>query len=851
MLFRSAFTRLRLIQTPEILALLCCVFVFSGIIVSAQFCLGRAKANFEETGLGAARRDTGYVRDEVSAVTRRIDALEQNALQTEHAYRNTLPDFKVMLDGLRRQAAIAAPEVLDVAATDAAGNIEWSTNYNSTPGRSIADRDYFQTISTTDIGKIISTPVIGKLSGKPTIQFVFAVRDTSNKFQGTVVVAVDANVAKLLQNSIHDDHESVVSIVRSDSQILSRSSVGSKPITELKTSNMPGFISKVVREGSSSYHLRSQIDGVSRFYAASHIPEWNAVLLVGLDDRPEMIRLSRARTETIAISVLAGLVDLALYLAAIASLRRMKAVARIEAISRDLSLRENVLIQIAKNTKDMIHLMDEEFRYIYLNEACRQTLGFDIESRIGLRMGHSVPAHSALNSAIASLMANGGSQRLLLDVPDIAGKIHWLDVEIVKVDIREDDIASPCRYFSVAHDVTERVLAERKAVVTQQRIENILRLGPGFFFELYIAADGEVCVDLPVECSDRLLGHSMESAIRGGMLAEQTHPGDHERLQQAIQRCIADGWASTEFRVFAKDGALHWMLCQMQLARSHIKGHEVIAFVTDVTSEHTMRNRLRHSEQLATLGHLSANVAHEMNQPLAAILLSAENALHLVSIDRATPERMTAKLESIVSQVQRLSQFVNRIRQFSRDEHGEVTIFTVDSAIDEALTLAAGRINASGVVIETRFAADLPSLQTERLLLEQILMNLVVNACDAYMETARLPSADTWPVIISADVAENCLIISVADRAGGIPPSVMAKLFEPFFTTKSQDQGTGLGLSICAANVAELGGEISARNADGGAVFEVHLPSSLFARPDDTNSATRLNSILLHAGEQF
>ena len=74
MLFRSAFTRLRLIQTPEILALLCCVFVFSGIIVSAQFCLGRAKANFEETGLGAARRDTGYVRDEVSAVTRRIDA---------------------------------------------------------------------------------------------------------------------------------------------------------------------------------------------------------------------------------------------------------------------------------------------------------------------------------------------------------------------------------------------------------------------------------------------------------------------------------------------------------------------------------------------------------------------------------------------------------------------------------------------------------------------------------------------------------------------------------------------------------------------------------------------------------
>ena len=255
----------------------------------------------------------------------------------------------------------------------------------------------------------------------------------------------------------------------------------------------------------------------------------------------------------------------------------------------------------------------------------------------------------------------------------------------------------------------------------------------------------------------------------------------------------------------------------------------MIVFVTDISSEHAMRNRLRHSEQLATLGHLSASIAHEMNQPLASLMLAAENALSAIKRNNWTPEQMTARIERINDQVQRLSQLMNRVRQFSRNDQGCTTVFSLQFVINEALELCAARVRHAGVTTRIELDDDLPALLTDRLLLEQTLMNLIVNACDAYEAAAAAEVQGNKPMLISAKRRGEALIIRVADQAGGIAEHVRSQLFEAFVTTKPANQGTGLGLSVSAANIAQLGGEVSAHNAEGGAVFEIILPASLFA----------------------
>jgi len=829
MQFDQAIKRLPKLGGLELFAFICFIIATTAILVASNSYLQSVTTRIEASGFDAARRDTGYVRDQLNAMLERIAALGQNALLVEHSYQSKLPNFVAQLDGLQKQVAIAGPEFLQVAATDSTGKVLWSTLPMPKSVVDLSDRDYFNELKSGNVDKYVSLPLVGKISGKPTIQFAYALRDTSETFRGVMFIAINSNITRKLQKFIPDDHKSIVTIVRSDKKILSRSLEPDAPTPELTGASAAAMVIRVIREGSSAFQVSSPVDGISRFFAASHIPEWNLILLVGLETQPEVVQIAQARREVTFATLLGCLTCAAVAVATVGLIRRNQTALRVKELGRDLAMRESVLLQLAENTTDMIALMDAQFRYIHLNSAYQRMFGGAAEAWIGQRMGFIRDPQHIINNALTKLARDGGSQRVLWDVLDANNTPRWLDLEVVTVDLRADDFVSPCRYFAVARDVTTRELAFRQVASSQQRIEDILRVGPGFFYGLHINRDGKSRVELPVDADERLLGYSLQEATGDGFLLQQTHPDDTEKRKQTVQRCIADGWAMVEFRVFAKDDTMHWMQCQMQLSNRDETGTEIISFVTDITAEHMMRSRLRHSEQLATLGQLSANIAHETNQPLATISLAAENAIRLLTQNPASPERIKGKLEQIRAQVMRLSKVMDRVRQFSRNEQGVVSAFTVSSLFDEALALAAARIKRAGVTVACSLPDNLPSLRTERLLLEQVLMNLIVNACDAYDDQAAGDRKAACPLTILAKVTDSGITISVADRAGGIPGAVLPRLFEPFVTTKTSNLGTGLGLSICAATLAELGADISAINFNGGAMFEIHLPAALFA----------------------
>ena len=245
--------------------------------------------------------------------------------------------------------------------------------------------------------------------------------------------------------------------------------------------------------------------------------------------------------------------------------------------------------------------------------------------------------------------------------------------------------------------------------------------------------------------------------------------------------------------------------------------------VTERTqAERTLRaaqDELVQAGKLAVIGQLSAGVAHELNQPLAALRTLSGNARKFLA--RGNHETAGSNLERIDDLVDRMGRLTAQLKSFARKSTGEPQAVPLRRAVDNALFLLEQRIRQSRAVA----CVDLPEEELQAWCdanrLEQVLVNLVGNALDA-MEGALSPALD-----ISARRDGSRIVVWVRDRGPGLSEDAKAHLFEPFFTTKEAGIGLGLGLAISAGIVADFGGSISADNhPDGGAVFTLDIPAA-------------------------
>jgi C4-dicarboxylate-specific signal transduction histidine kinase len=230
----------------------------------------------------------------------------------------------------------------------------------------------------------------------------------------------------------------------------------------------------------------------------------------------------------------------------------------------------------------------------------------------------------------------------------------------------------------------------------------------------------------------------------------------------------------------------------------------------------TARESLLRTEKLATVGRLAAGVAHEVGNPLGAIAGYA--ALAHGRLERAGgPAEVVDWLARITAETGRIDRIVRELLDFARPARPSLAPVRVEGAVEAALRLARVQPRFREVAVELDLPAALPPVRADEGRLCQLLLNLLLNAGDAM--------GGKGPLRIAARDVGGALAIEVADRGPGIPPEDLSRVFDPFFTTKAPGEGTGLGLSICHAIADGFGGEISARNRDGGgAVFAVRLP---------------------------
>jgi signal transduction histidine kinase/ActR/RegA family two-component response regulator len=305
------------------------------------------------------------------------------------------------------------------------------------------------------------------------------------------------------------------------------------------------------------------------------------------------------------------------------------------------------------------------------------------------------------------------------------------------------------------------------------------------------------------------------------------HQEDAPRLQQAIGDAIAQRSAfASDFRVVLPDGQIRWLSATGHVSTSEERGARLIGITTDITERRTLESHLRQAQKMDAVGRLAGGIAHDFNNLLTAILGYAQFLAEVV-----TDPRQARDVNEILSAANRAAALTRQLLAFSRREPAEVTVLDVNGAID-GLTNMLQRLVGEHVDLKTSLASDLQAVRADRSQLEQVIVNLVVNARDAMPRGGSI-QIETSNVQLAEDAIERTLVkpgayvrLTVSDTGVGIAEAIRPRIFEPFFTTKETGKGTGLGLATVYGIVTQAEGYISVYSELGhGTAFKVYLPA--------------------------
>jgi C4-dicarboxylate-specific signal transduction histidine kinase len=236
-----------------------------------------------------------------------------------------------------------------------------------------------------------------------------------------------------------------------------------------------------------------------------------------------------------------------------------------------------------------------------------------------------------------------------------------------------------------------------------------------------------------------------------------------------------------------------------------------------------LREDLDRAARLATMGEMSASIAHEINQPLAAIVTNANAGLRWLGHPVPDVDETRMVLKSIVGDGHRASQVIKSVRAMFRNDRRQRSDLAANDVIEEVLKLMRGELESQSVTVETELGADLPALTADRVQLQQVLLNLINNAAEAMAGVSERPRA-LW--VRSQRHDPGGVLITIADTGPGIDPKDAAHIFEAFYTTKSA--GMGMGLSICRSIVEAHGGKLWAEaSTPVGSMFRIMLPGKV------------------------
>ncbi len=474
-------------------------------------------------------------------------------------------------------------------------------------------------------------------------------------------------------------------------------------------------------------------------------------------------------------------------------------------------------------TQEGILMVDENHHIIFANSRMGEIVGRPKQELIGLNLAAVLtPQHVQRAMDLTRMLAEGFQEESqfcsTLDQP-LPNQDERCFFETCMRASRIGSHTLTCIYL---RDITSRIKIHEQLQRTNILLNNIIRSS----FEGIVVIDLKGDPLIFSKGAERILGYKAEEVIADPEVFRRFYP--IEAAREMMRRMRSDEYGppdtleTTQITFIDKDGEEVPVNFSASIIREGDREVGSVGIFSDLREHRRMVKKLEESqaqlvqaEKIASLGRLAAGVAHEINNPLAGILIYAE----ILKRDLEENAGVRENLEVIINQTVRCQQIVTRLLEFSRQSLGQRTLFDLNEIINRCVELIRHQPLFHNIEIQQDLDPELPQIIGDPGQLQQVFTNLLLNAADAMNGRGKIHITSS-----SAPGGEG-VVLTLTDTGPGVPPEIKDKIFEPFFTTKPPGKGTGLGLSIVYGVLQRHGGAIGVDSSpQGGTTFTIKLP---------------------------
>ena len=490
-------------------------------------------------------------------------------------------------------------------------------------------------------------------------------------------------------------------------------------------------------------------------------------------------------------------------------------------LARDVSLQheaESRFTDLFETLHEGVYFAAPDGKLVDVNPAAVRMLGYESKEEL-------------LKQPLEQHFFGTGARIALLDELRGSGSVRDRELTLRRKDgsfIRvlnssvaiRDAAGQFVRFQGSLVDITERGQMERRLREEQEFVRRLVACFP----DIIVVLDTHGRYTFVSPRVQEFLGYTPDEYL-GISLEERPHPDDRDALLDFF-RSLTGGetsFGAMEYRTAHKDGGWRTVRANaspLTNAEGQIIG--VVASARDVTESKRLEQQLMQSEKLAAIGQMVSGVAHELNNPLTAIL-GVSDLLQ----ERTTDDASRRQVQLIHKQARKAAELVQGLLMFSRPSRHQSQRFRIAELVARAVDLRKAELNARHIMVDVDSAAELPTIEVDPQHMTQVLVNLLSNA-----EQAIASVSDHGRITIHIKALDDKQEILIDDSGPGVRPEIRSKIFDPFFTTHRTSGGSGLGLTICLVIVKEHGGTIEAQaSPEGGARFRILLPAATSATP--------------------
>lgn len=493
---------------------------------------------------------------------------------------------------------------------------------------------------------------------------------------------------------------------------------------------------------------------------------------------------------------------------------------------RRLAESEARLAGIIESAQDAVIVVEDDRRVSLFNPAAERMFDCPADRARGRRITELIPdelvASSDRESGDVSLTARlrTGSRGVRADGTEFP----------LEATVSPGRVAGRKFYTVVVRDITERKRAEAALRAAEARLEHVVSSSPAVLFALRIDGGEFRAIDWMSPNVETMLGYRVEETLGAHWWLSNIHSADRDAVvDQFRAEIVSREFSAAEYRFRHKNGQYRWIRGETRLLRDGA-GHpsEVIGSLSDITDRRRLEEQLRQAQKMEAIGTLAGGVAHDFNNLLT--IINGYSDLLLSGLAPGNP--MGELLVEISKAGERAGSLTRQLLAFSRQQVLDPKVLDLNAVVVDTEKMLR-RLIGSDVILTAALAPALAPVKADPGQLEQVLMNLCVNARDAMPRGGRLTVETRNVTLDEGHTATHhgvrpgeYVLLAVSDTGIGMDAQTKARIFEPFFTTKGPGKGTGLGLAVVHGIVTQSGGHLGVYSEVGrGTAFKIYLPA--------------------------